>query len=179
MAADNASNNVTTDVDNNDFMITRVFNAPRELVFKVWSEVEHLKKWWGPKDLEMGYAKLDFRPGGTFHYHMSSPDGFELWGKFVYHEIEAPEKIVFVNSFSDSEGNIVRPEFSATFPMEVRNEVDFSENDGKTTITLRGGPINATEEERRFYMGMFESMQQGYGGTFDQLADYLAKVSPQ
>ncbi|KGE16385.1 SRPBCC family protein [Paenibacillus wynnii] len=160
----------------NEFVYTRVLDAPRELVFKVWSEVEHLKNWWGPVGLELGIAKLDFRPGGIFHYNMRSPEGDVMWGRFVYREIIAPEKIVFINSFSNEEGDAVRAPFSAEFPIEILNTVSFIENEGKTTLTLRGAPLNATEEELIFYSGMFESMEQGFGGTFDQLAEYLTKV---
>jgi uncharacterized protein YndB with AHSA1/START domain len=176
MAENKATNNMSTKMEDNEMVITRNFDAPRDLVFKVWSEAEHLKNWWGPKGFKLAVAKLDFRPGGVFHYNMQSPDGHKMWGKFVYHEIESPEKIVFVNSFSDPEGNIVRAPFSATFPLEIRNLLTFTETEGKTTITLRGGPINVTEEERSFYNGMFESMKQGFGGTFDQLDEYLAKI---
>jgi uncharacterized protein YndB with AHSA1/START domain len=159
-----------------ELVITRTFDAPRELVFKAWTESEHLKHWWGPKGFTFGVSKLDLRPGGVFHYSMRSPDGHEMWGKFVYREIVAPEKIVFVNSFSDEEGNTVRAPFSPTWPLEVLNTLTLSENEGKTTLTLRGGPINATEEERKTYEAGFESMKQGFGGTFDQLADYLARA---
>jgi uncharacterized protein YndB with AHSA1/START domain len=176
MVENKATNNMSTKMEDNELVITRGFDAPRDLVFKVWSEVEHLKNWWGPKGFKLSVAELDFRPGGFFHYNMQSPDGYEMWGKFVYHEIESPEKIVYVNSFSDPEGNIVRAPFSATFPLEIRNILTFTEIEGKTTITLRGGPINVSEEELNFFKGMFESMKQGFGGTFDQLAEYLAKV---
>jgi uncharacterized protein YndB with AHSA1/START domain len=171
-----ATNNMSTKMENNELVITRSFNAPRDLVFKVWSEAEHLKNWWGPIGFKLGVFGFDFRPGGFFHYNMLSPEGHEMWGKFVYHEIKSPEKIVFVNSFSDPEGNIVRAAFSATFPLEIRNLLTFTEIEGKTTITMRGGPINVSEEELNFFKGMFESMKQGFGGTFDQLDEYLAKV---
>ncbi|MCL6604422.1 MAG: SRPBCC domain-containing protein [Paenibacillus sp.] len=160
----------------NEFVYTRVLDAPRELVFKMWSEVEHLINWWGPVGLDLGIAELDFRPGGIFHYNMRSPQGDEMWGRFIYREIVEPEKIVFITSFSDEEGNIVRASFSPEFPLEVLNVVTFTEHEGTTILTLRGGPINATEEERNFYNGMFESMEQGFGGTFDQLAEYLSKL---
>ena len=160
-----------------ELVITCVFNYPRELVFKAWSEAEHLKRWWGPKGFEIHVAQLDFRPGGLFHYNMQSPDGVQMWGKFVYQEIQAFEKIVWLNSFSDELGNIVRAPFSDLIPLEIRNTVTFSENDGITTMTLCSGPANATEEERRFFEGMFESMQEGFGGTFDQLEEYLADRS--
>jgi uncharacterized protein YndB with AHSA1/START domain len=178
MTKNNATNDFPTNVGERDLVITRTFDAPRELVFKAWTDPEHLQHWWGPKGFTFGVAKFDFRPGGIFHYSMRSPDGHEMWGKFVYREIVAPEKIVFVNSFSDEKGNITRAPFSPTWPLEILNTLTLSENDGKTTLTLRGGPINATEEEHRTFEARFESIKQGFGGTFDQLADYLARMEP-
>ena len=176
MAENKGLNDQSTKLEDNELVITRIFDAPRDLVFKVWSEAEHLKNWWGPIGFKLSINELDFRPGGSFHYNMQSSDGYEMWGKFVYHEIETLERIVFVSSFSDPEGNIVRAPFSTAFPMEIRNLVTFTETDGKTMLILRGGPIKATEEEQTFFNGMFESMKQGYGGTCDQLDDYLEKV---
>lgn len=176
MTENNTTNNFTMNVDANELVITRIFNAPRELVFKVWTEAEHLQHWWGPKGFTFGVVKLDLRPGGIFHYSMRSPDGHEMWGKFFYREINAPEKLVFINSFSDEEGNTVRAPFSPTWPMEILNTLTFTEHEGKTMLTMRGGPINATEEERKTYEAAFESMKQGFTGTFSQLDDYLAKV---
>src|SRR5665647_1251665 len=97
----------TTNQDS-ELVLTHVFNAPRELVFKAWTDAEHLKHWWGPAGFKISISKFDIRPGGVFHYCMKSDAGDEMWGKFVYHEIVAPEKLVFVNSFSDEEGNTVR-----------------------------------------------------------------------
>ncbi len=159
----------------NELVITRTFDAPRELVFKTWTEAEHLKHWWGPKGTKIEVAKLDLQPGGVFHYSLSSPEGV-MWGKFIYREIEEPEKLVFVSSFSDEEGNTVRAPFSQIWPLEVLNITTFTEKDGKTTLTMRGGPISATEEEFNFYAQMHDSMQEGFAGTFDQLDDYLAKI---
>lgn len=176
MTESQAANTNPTNTEEGKLVITRTFNAPRELVFKVWTESEHLKHWWGPTGMSLEVIKLDLRPGGMFHYGMRSPDGHEMWGKFVYQEIVAPEKIVFINSFSDAEGNTIRPPFSSEFPIEVTNIVTFDEHEGQTTLTLRGGPHNATTEEHAFYKGMFDSMQQGFGGTFDQLDAYLAKI---
>lgn len=99
-----------------EFVIARVFNAPRELVWKAWAERERLMQWFGPKGFTMPIAKMDFRPGGTFHYCLRSADGKEMWGKFVYREIVAPERIVLVNSFSDENGNLTRHPFSASWP---------------------------------------------------------------
>lgn len=158
-----------------EFSISRTFDAPRELVFKALTESERLVHWWGPKGFTMMNSQLDLRPGGVWHYGMKSPEGFVMWGKFVYREIVAPEKLVFVNSFSDEEGNLTRHPLSPTWPIEVLNTLTLMEQDGKTTMTIRGGPINATEEEIRTFESGFESMQKGFSGTFDQLDEYLAK----
>lgn len=157
-------------------MLTSIFDAPRELVAKVWTESEHLKQWWGPKGFAMNVLGLDFRPGRVFHYNQRSPDGHEMWGKFVYHEINLPEKFVFASSFSDEEGNTVRAPFSATWPLEILNTLTFSGHNGKTTLVMGGVPINATEEEHETFKAMHDGIRQGIAGTFDQLADYLAKL---
>ncbi|WP_372632179.1 SRPBCC domain-containing protein [Cohnella sp.] len=164
---------MTVRSEGKELVITRVFQAPLELVFQAWSEAEHLKRWWGPKGFEIHVAELDFRPGGFFHYRMQASDGTQMWGKFVYREIVALEKIVWDNSFSDESGNIVRAPFSDLIPLEIRNSVVFSANQGATTITLRSAPINASAEEISFFEGMFDSMLEGFGGTFDQLEQYL------
>lgn len=156
-------------------VITRVFDAPRELVWKAFTEADRLAQWWGPKGFTMLVRRLDFRPGGVFHYSMRSPDGQVMWGKFVYRDILAPERLVFVNSFSDEEGNITRAPFSPTWPLEVVNTVTLSESRGKTTVTFRGGPINTTEEERETFWNRRESTRHGFAGTFDQLAAYLSE----
>lgn len=157
------------------FTVARTFDAPRELVWKVYTKVEHLAQWWGPKGFTWLDGTLDFKPGGIFHYGMRSPDGREMWGKFVYREIVRPERIVFINSFSDKDGNTTGAPFAADWPLEVLNTVTFAEMDGKTTVTLRGGPYNATEAERDRFKAMRPSMDQGFKATFDQLEAYLAK----
>lgn len=157
-----------------EFVITREFDAPRDLVFKAWTEPERLAQWWGPKGFTMIASKVDLRPGGVFHYGMKGPDGTEMWGNFVYHELAPPERMVFVISFSDENGGVTRHPFSATWPLEVINTMTLTEHHGTTTLTLRGGPINASEEECATFKGGHASMQQGFKGTFDQLAGYLA-----
>jgi len=159
-----------------EFVITRVFDAPRERVWKAFTESERLMHWWGPKGFTMQVAKLDLRPGGVFHYGMRSPDGRDMWGRFVYREIVAPARLVCVVSFTDEGGNPVRHPMSPTWPLEVLNTMTLSEHDGKTTLTVHGVPINATEEERKTFEAGRDSMKQGFTGTLDQLADYLAKA---
>jgi uncharacterized protein YndB with AHSA1/START domain len=160
-----------------DFVISRVFDAPRGLVWKAWTEPERLAQWWGPKGCKIRVIKLDVRPGGIFHYAMQFSTGMDMFGRFIYREIAAPERLVFISSFSDANGGITRapfPQIGATWPLEVLNNLTLTEQGGKTTLALRGGPINATLEELETFAGMFASMRQGFTGTFDQLADYLA-----
>lgn len=160
------------------FSIERTFNAPRDLVWAAHSKLEHLEKWWGPKGFEWLHGSLDFKPGGKFHYGMKAPTGMEMWGRFVYREIEAPKKLVFVVSFSDPEGGIAAPPFPhmENYPREVLNTITFTEDGGKTVLHMRGGPINATPEQIAFFKGMKTSMNQGFAGTFAQLDAYLATM---
>jgi uncharacterized protein YndB with AHSA1/START domain len=158
-----------------EFVFSRTVDAPRELVWKAWSEAERLAQWWGPKGCKLKVASLDFRPGGIFHYGMEWSAGGTMWGRFVYREITPPERLVFVNSFSNQNGEITRAPFNENWPREVLNVVTFEDVGGKTRITLSGGPIDPTKEERELFESFFDSMNQGFGGTFDQLEAYLAK----
>jgi len=83
-------------------------------------------------------AKVDLRAGGVSHNRMRSPDGHEMWGRFVYREFNAPERIVFIVSFSDETGDITRAPFSPSWPLEVMNTLTLTEHGGKTTRNLRG-----------------------------------------
>lgn len=158
----------------NELVITRIFNAPRELVWKAWTDPGSLEQWWGPKGFKIRVSEFDLRPGGIFHYRMKAADAPDMWGKFVYREIDAPGQLVYVNSFSDEEGNIIRPPFDQNWPKEILNALTLTEEDGKTKLVQRSRPINATDEERKTFEDNFESMDQGFGGTFDQLEGHLA-----
>ncbi|HEX5549126.1 MAG TPA: SRPBCC domain-containing protein [Ktedonobacterales bacterium] len=168
------SNDAATPPGERELVITRTFDAPRELVWKAFTESDRLAQWWGPKGFTMVVRTLDVRRGGVFHYAMRSPSGQLVWGAFVFREIRPLERIVFISSFANEEGNIIRAPFSPTWPLEILNTVTLTESDGKTTVTFRGGPINATEEERDTFWNSQKSVQQGFAGTFDQLAAYLA-----
>ena len=167
---------MTTDLQ--EFTITRTFDAPRERVWRAWTDAEALAQWWGPKGTTMRVLKLEFRPGGMFHYTIAFQPGHEMYARFIYREIVAPERIAFVISFSDAAGGITRapfPQLKDLWPLEVLNAVTFTEQDGKTTIALRSRPINATDEERKMFAANTGSMGQGFGGAFDKLAGFLAK----
>jgi uncharacterized protein YndB with AHSA1/START domain len=159
-----------------ELVITRVFDSPRTLVFRAWTEPDRLARWFGPKGFTMLSSTLDLRPGGVYHYGMRSPDGHEMWGRWVFREVVAPERLVFVASFSDKTGGVTRHPFAPDWPAEVLSTLTFSEHDGRTTLTMRGVPINATESERQTFEAGRESMQKGWAGTLDQLAGYLAQA---
>jgi uncharacterized protein YndB with AHSA1/START domain len=159
------------------FIISRVFDAPRDLVFRVWTDPKHLAKWWGPKGVTIVSCANDLRPGGLFHYCMRWPDGQEMWGKWVYREIAVPERLVFLNCFSDPEGRTTRaPFFDGTWPLETLTTITFAEHLGKTTVTVEWIPLDATEAERRTFADNHDSMRAGWGGTMDQLAAYLSTI---
>jgi uncharacterized protein YndB with AHSA1/START domain len=155
------------------FEITRVFDAPREQVWKAWTEAERLKRWWGPKGFTVHTCKVDLRPGGVFLYGMKSPDGADMWGKFVYRKIEAPKRLEFIVSFSDPKGGVTRHPSSPGWPREILSKVSFDEQGGKTKVTVQWSPHNATDEERKTFDEGRASMQQGWTGTLDQLSAYL------
>jgi uncharacterized protein YndB with AHSA1/START domain len=159
-----------------EFMITRVFDAPRELVWQAFTEAERLKHWWGPKGFKMLSCKLDLRPGGLFHYGMQAPDGSEMWGRWIFREIVKPERLVIIVSFSDKDGGVTRHPFVPGWPAEMLGTSTFADQDGKTLLTTRTVAFNATDAERATFEAGFESMKQGFTGTWDQLAAYLAKA---
>lgn len=163
-------------------LVSRVFDAPRGLVFAAWSDPDLLAQWWGPKGFTIRVLTLDFRPGGVFHYVTKSPHGQEMWGTFVYREIVPPERIVFVSAFADEAGNPTRSPFSPTWPLHILNLLTLTEDEGKTTLTLRATPYNATAEERETFVAARDSLWRGYAGTMDTLATFLktrlASTSP-
>lgn len=159
----------------NKFVITREFNAPRLLVWKAWTEPEHLKRWFGPKGFTMPACTLDLRPGGVFHYCMRSPDGHEMWGKWTFREIVPPEKLVLVASFSDAKGGVTRHPLSANWPLEMLSTTTLAEHAGRTTLTIEWTALNATDSERQTFDGSHDGMRMGWTGTLDQLAAYLAQ----
>jgi uncharacterized protein YndB with AHSA1/START domain len=121
-------------------------------------------------------AKVELRPGGTFLYGMRAPDRSEMWGKFTYREIVAPERLVFIVSFCDDRGNVKRHPMSPTWPLETLSTVTFALHAGGTKVTVQWQPHQATEEERATFEAGLGSMQQGWTGTLDQFASYLAGI---
>ena len=160
---------------NQDLVMTHVVDAPVDVVYKAWTEAERLARWWGPKGLRMRVCKLDLRPGGMFHYAVRNRDGRDVWARLAYKEVVPRERLVFVNAYSDDEGNPVRHPTRSTWPLEVMNTLAFAENRGKTTLTLRTRPLYPTRPEQEAFDAGRASVFQGFAGTWQQLDAYLAQ----
>jgi uncharacterized protein YndB with AHSA1/START domain len=162
------------DVRDGAFVIARDFDAPRDLVWKAWSEPGRMSQWWGPKGCRIRVERFEFVPGGFFHYAMLFRNGPTSWGRSMYREISPPHRIVWLNSFANERCGIARAPFSDKLPLEIENMIALSEGDGVTTLSLRALPFGESDEERQFFQDLFPSLNQGYGGTLDQLAEHLA-----
>jgi uncharacterized protein YndB with AHSA1/START domain len=168
--------NVNIDAAAGPVIFDRTFDAPRGLVFKAWTEAERLAQWWGPKGFTVQVAKLDLQPGGVFHYSLMGPNDMQMWGKFVYREIDEPNRLVFVTSFSDAEGGITRHPLAPTWPAEVLSTLTFTAEGDKTRITGQAKAINVNDEEQKTFDDGIPSMEAGFKGTMEQLEAYLKEA---
>jgi len=155
--------------------IVRQFKAPKTLVFDAFASPEAFGQWWGPSGSQLSVVSFDFKPGGRTHYKMEG-NGHVMWGLFQYKNIQRADLLEFINSFADADGNIITSPFPMDFPLEVFNQITLEEKDGITTLTIQGHPINATAAQIETYNAITDNMEQGFGGTFDQLETYLAEV---
>ena len=157
------------------FVVSRVFDAPRDMVWTTWTEVEHLKRWWGPKGFAVTHCTLDLRPGGIMHYCLRMPNGGDMWGKFVYREIVKPERLVWVDSFSDKDRGVTVHPMSANWPREMLTTVTFEVQGTGTKVTVQWVPLDGSSAlERKTFDEGRDSMKMGWTGTMDQFAAYLA-----
>ncbi|HEY6008537.1 MAG TPA: SRPBCC domain-containing protein [Geobacteraceae bacterium] len=157
-----------------ELVITRIFEAPRELVWKAWTEPERSKRWWGPKGFTTPFCRIDLRVGGAYLYCMRSPEGQDYWGTGVYREIVPLERLVCTDSFADENGQVVPAAhygMTGEWPLELLVTVTFEERDGKTRLTLRHAGLPAGE--------MREQCAAGWNESFDKLAACLAKEGEQ
>jgi uncharacterized protein YndB with AHSA1/START domain len=123
----------------------------------------------GPKGCTLEIGRLEFRPGGFFHYAMNFPGMPAMWGRFNYREIAAPERIVWLNSFANERCGIARAPLSTVCPLEIENTVTFTPQGNATKVSLRAEPFGELPAERKFFEDLRPSMTEGYGGTLDQL----------
>lgn len=155
--------------------IVRGFNAPKALVFDAFASAEAFAEWWGPVGMPITVLNFNFTQGGKLHYKMEG-NGQTMWGIFIYQNIVRPDLLEFVSSFSDESGAICISPFPIEFPLEIFNQLTLEEENGVTTVTLSGHPVNATPEQEATYYSMIDNMVQGFTGTLNQLEAYLTGI---
>ena len=134
-----------------DFVMSRVFDVPRDLVWRCFTEVEHLKQWWGPKGVRIAKANVEFRVGGSFHYAMQPPSGDVMWGKMAYREITPQDRIVFINSFSDEAGGVTRHPMAPGWPLQMLSAFTFEEcRAARRSSPSAGRRMKQHRKNRRF-----------------------------
>ncbi len=145
---------MSTDAKKPDLVITRVFDAPRRLVFEAWTKAEHVSRWFAPRPLTMPSCEVDFRPGGVFRFVMHSPDGTDYPFEGAFREIVPPERIVFAGTIHEGNATVTT--------------VTLAEHEGKTTLTMQQ-TFTAESDATR-------GAKQGWTMTLDQLGELLTKL---
>jgi uncharacterized protein YndB with AHSA1/START domain len=153
-------------------VITRIFDAPRELVWRAWTEPQYVVQWWGPKGFTAPVCKMDFRVGGKSLYCMRSPDGQEFWNGVEYYEIVPQERIVSSMYFADSEGNKIDPaELGIDHEaIEGAHDVTLFEDlgDGRTRLTFIGNePMESAKNSGQL---------EGWNQILDKVAAVVAEL---
>jgi uncharacterized protein YndB with AHSA1/START domain len=162
MAEQNAKGNVGEHGVGRELEMTRVFDAPRKVVFAAWTDPKQVAQWWGPKGFTNPVCELDARPGGAILIHMRAPDGTVYPMSGVYKEIVPPDKIVFTATPLDKDGKAM---------FENLNTVIFSEHEGKTTVTLRVKVVKSSAAAEQHLAGM----EMGWGMSLDRLGAFVTK----
>ncbi len=147
-------------VEDREIVITRMFAAPRELVFKAWTEPEHLAQWWGPKDFTNPVCEADARPGGAMHIHMRAPDGKVYPIKGTYHEVIPPERIVYTDEAGEGHDWI-----DGVPPPSCLVTVTFETKGDKTKVTIQMLFDTVADRDATLKMGV----EDGFGESFDRL----------
>jgi uncharacterized protein YndB with AHSA1/START domain len=155
------------------FVLSRLVDAPRERVWKAWTDPAELPRWFGPKGFETFHARLDLRPGGVYHYGIQG-GGVEVWGRWVFREIEEPSRLHFVQSFSDKDGGLGTHPMAPTWPKQTLSTVLLEDFGPKTLVTIIWEPLEATEPEQAAFFEAMPSMNQGWSGTFDRLDAWIS-----
>jgi uncharacterized protein YndB with AHSA1/START domain len=161
-----------------EFVITRVFDAPRELVFRAWTDPRHMARWWGPRDFTNPVCELDARPGGAHRIVMRSPDGIEFPCKGVYREVSAPARIVMTLDCSEHPDfwhDLVNPnrrKDDANPAGEMLSTITFEDLGGGTRLTVRTRFGSAAIRDAMLKLGMTE----GWSQSLDRLAAELARA---
>lgn len=169
-----AETKFTKDRATKTLKMERVFDAPRDRVWRAFT-TDEINKWWGPRGWETTSKHMDFKPGGYWHYCMKCVDekqdewfGQESWGKAVYKEIDEPNKFVYEDLFTDAEGN--ESQEKTGMPVGMTITMEFFEEDGKTRVVS----TTVFKTEEAFDQVIAMGVEQGAGESWDRLAEYLA-----
>jgi uncharacterized protein YndB with AHSA1/START domain len=163
-----------------EIIITRVFDAPRAIVWKIWTDCAFVKKWWGPKGFIAPFCKIDLRVGGKYLYSMQGLEGMgiwsgkEIWSTGTYREIVPLERIVSTDSFADEKGNLVPAKhygMNTNFPMQLRFTVTFKDHEDKTELALRHVGFPSVLDR--------DNAKQGWIESLDKLADFLTELKKE
>lgn len=174
----------TTTTENGTLIIVRYFDAPREKVWRAWTEPERMKKWWGPKDFTAPSVTIDLKVGGKYLYCMRGRPAPEapvqdFWGTGTYKEIVPTERLVVTDSFADEKGNVISAEHYGMqgFPLELEVAVTFEdagENPPSHKASDGHSKTKMTLEHKGLPKGtMAEMTGQGWNQSFDKLAVVL------
>ncbi len=155
-----------------EIRITRDFDAPRDVVFKAWSEAESLKRWYAPQGCAVTEARVEFRVGGRYLTCIRTPDGMECWCAGVYREIVRPARIVSTMHLADDQGNLVEPAKShlaqfPDWPREMVLTLAFEDLGGRTRLTLHQTVSEELAKRTGAYpswFSMFERLDQDLAG---------------
>jgi uncharacterized protein YndB with AHSA1/START domain len=150
-----------------EIVITRMFNAPRDLVFKAWTEPSQIAQWWGPEGFTTRVTELDLRPNGRWRYVMVGPDGKEYPAKGIFREIVPPERIVTTDEFDEGFEKVI----NADLPQGIVLTALFEELDGKTKLTLHISHATASDRRKHEEMGVVA----GWNSSLDCLDEFLAQ----
>jgi uncharacterized protein YndB with AHSA1/START domain len=153
-----AGSNLAMEPEDRVLIITRIFDAPRELVWKAWTEPERMVKWHGPRGFTSTIERSDFRPGGAFRIHMRGPENDEHWTQGVFREIVAPERLVMASCWADAQGRPVGPETTVTVTLENLG--------ARTQLTLHQALFQSVTAR--------DAHNGGWNSSLDCLAEYLA-----
>lgn len=146
--------------------ITRIFDAPRELVFKLWTSPEYVEKWWGPKDFTNPVCKMNANVGGAIRIVMQGPDGTQYPTHGFFKEIIAPERLVFTSIKEDDHGKA---------QLELLNTVIFEEENGKTKMIMKAVVVKSTPEA----CGSVDGMNTGWNQSIDRLSEIIKRIKTQ
>lgn len=153
-------------IEEQEFVVERQFTAPRTLMFQIFTQPEHLKRWWAPRPYTIPVCTIDLQPGGIWHYCMRSPEGQDQWARSVYREIVPPEKLTYTTTFADEHANPIEgmPEHLTTLV--------FMEEAGKTSVTARIQFASAAALKVAVGIGMLQGMSM----TWDYLVEYVQEL---